>query len=476
MQNSRLLELLLTFSPAELTAFGKYLRSPFFNQREDVIKLFDYFFEKKAIKRAGVFDKTTVYESIFPKEKYDEKKLGYTTSFLYQLAQEFIVHNERRASGDAEFHLQLAKSMRRRGLERQYETALKKAEEALAAQPYRNRDYHYLHQQLQLERYESEARQRRIPIAIGTRSFQAMADETDTFFIANKLRQSCTALMHKAISQTDYRLDLLDEVMAQVERQQLQHVPAIGMYYFGYRALSEADSKPWFGQLREAMQLHFPLFPKDEMRDIFTLAVNYCIRQINTQRQASEQAFFLQQVFEIYQEGLENGVFLTEGVLSRFTYNNIANAGFGLKAFGWVEAFLKKYKNHLEPKHRESAYLFNLASLHFRQSDYGKVLELLTQAEFDDLLHQLDARRMLLRSYYELGEHNALDSLLDSFQAFLRRRRDVGYLRQHYLNLIRFTRKLLQTPASERAAREKLRGEIVDSKALAEREWLLGKV
>jgi len=159
-----------------------------------------------------------------------------------------------------------------------------------------------------------------------------------------------------------------------------------------------------------------------------------------------------------------------------FTYNNIANAGLGLKAFDWVEAFLTKYKDLLEPRHRESAYLFNLASLHFRKPDYGRAMELLTQAEFDDVLHNLDARRMLLRIYFDLGEVAALDSLLDSFTIFLRRRRDVGYLRQHYLNLIRFTKKLLQTPASERAAREKLRSEITDCKALAEREWLLGKL
>ncbi|MBK9016382.1 MAG: hypothetical protein IPM82_21200 [Saprospiraceae bacterium] len=157
------------------------------------------------------------------------------------------------------------------------------------------------------------------------------------------------------------------------------------------------------------------------MRELTTLAVNCCIRQINTRREAGEQAFWLGQVFEIYKEGLDNQVFIENGVLSRFTYNNIANAGLGLKAFDWVEGFLTKYKDLLEPRHRESAYLFNLASLHFRKPDYGRALELLTQAEFDDVLHNLDARRMLLRIYFDLGEVTALDSLLDSFTIFLRR-------------------------------------------------------
>lgn len=472
MQNSRLLELLRNLTPAELTAFGKYLRSPFFNHRDDVVRLFDYFFEKKEAKREKVFDKKIVFESVFPGERFDDKKLSYAMSFLYQAAQNFLVYNELMGSGEAAFQIHLARSMRRRGLSRPFETALKKAEDALANQPHRNTDFHYLSHLLHLEKYESGLSERRT----ASRSFREMAGETDLYFIATKLRQGCTALMHKAVSETSYRLDLLGEVLAQVERQQLQSVPAIGIFYYAYRALTEEDSKPWFGRLREAMRQHFQQFPKAEMRDIYTLAVNYCIRQINTQREAGGHEFYLRQVFEIYREGLENEVFTDGGVLSRFTYNNIANAGLGLKAFDWVEDFLKKYKDLLEPRHRESAYLFNLASLHFRRSDYGRVLELLTQTEFDDLLHQLDARRMLLRSYFELGELTALDSLLDSFQAFLRRRRDVGYLRQNYLNLIRFTRKLLQTPAGDWAAREKLRSEIVEAKALAEREWLLGKV
>jgi hypothetical protein len=469
MQNSRLHELLQSFSPTELTAFGKYLRSPFFNHREDVVRLFDYFFKKKETKRAGVFDKAVVFENIFPQATYDEKQLGYTMSFLLKSAESFLVYEEMAKSGEAVFQLHLAKAVKKKGLEKHFSTAIKKAEKALAEQPHRNIDYHYFNHLLHLEKYETGAMEKRT----ASRSFQEMADETTVFFIASKLRQSCTALMHKAISQTDFKMDFLEEILAQVERHQWHQLPAIGMYYYGFKALSDMDNPTWFDQLRLAMKRYFHHFPNPEMRDIYTLAVNYCIRQINTQKGAQGQSFHLQQVFDIYKEGLDNGVFLNNGTLSRFTYNNIANAGLGLKAFEWVERFLFDYKPQLEPKHQESSYLFNLASLYFRKPDYDRALKLLTQAEFDDLLHNLDARRMLLRIYFDLGEIDALDSLLDSFSIFLRRRRDIGYLRQNYLNLIRFTKKLLQVPQGDKDTRKKLRVEIEATKALAEREWLL---
>jgi hypothetical protein len=359
--------------------------------------------------------------------------------------------------------------MRKKGLERHFETAINKAEKALQGQAYRNMDFHFDSYQLFLEKYEAGALAKRT----ASQSFQEMADESTLFFIASKLRQACTALMHKAVSETDYTLDFLPEILQRVEQRQLHQLPAIGIYYYGYKTLSEMEEPRWFEQLREGMKEHFQQFPKTEMRDIYTLAVNYCIRQINTQRGAQGQSFYLQQVFDIYKEGLSSGVFLNNGILSRFTYNNIANAGLGLKAFDWVEQFLNDYKIRLDKRHRESAYLFNLASLYFRKPDYDKALELLTQAEFDDILHNLDARRMLLRIYYDLGEFDALDSLLDSFSIFLRRRRDIGYLRQNYLNLIRFTKKILHVQMGDAAAREKLKNEIEKCKALAERKWLL---
>jgi hypothetical protein len=472
MKNSRLHELLSKLSASELTALGKYLNSPFFNQRTDVRVLFEYYKTHKDSHSGRALDDQAVWEALFPEEAYNEKQYRYLRSFLHRAIQDFLVHRDVANLSELAYFTRLTRLLRQRGLEQQAGTALKKAGKALHLSPLRNIDFCEEAYQYHAQRYESEARQRRAAAS----SFQDMAEASDMHFVANKLRQGCTAHVYRAITEADYKLEMLAESLALVERKGWQQIPAIGLYYYAYRALTESDARHWFEQFRTAMNHHFQQFTRAEMRDLYTLAVNYCIRQINTRQEKTQQALFLQQVFEIYQEGLDKGVFMEEGVLSRFTYNNIANAGMGLKAFEWVESFLNSYRKALEPAHQESAYAFNLASLHFRRSNYGEVLKLLTQTEFQDLLHQLDARRMLLRSYYELDELTALDSLLDSFHIFLRRRRDIGYLRQNYLNLIRLTRKLLQTPAHDKGSLASLKQEVLSCKSLAERDWLLEKL
>lgn len=66
----------------------------------------------------------------------------------------------------------------------------------------------------------------------------------------------------------------------------------------------------------------------------------------------------------------------------------------------------------LYPAERDMLFTYNLAYWYFQQQDYNRALPLLQQVDFEDPLNNLDVRRMLLRSYVELEEHSALDSLL----------------------------------------------------------------
>ena len=104
-------------------------------------------------------------------------------------------------------------------------------------------------------------------------------------------------------------------------------------------------------------------------------------------------------------------------------------------------------------------------------------MPLLLQVELKDVLHNLDARRMLLRGYFELEEYDALDSLLDSFSRYIHRQKEIGgYHRINYLNLIHFVKRLIKLKDTNQASLNNLRHEIEGAKNVAEQEWLLTKV
>ncbi|MCB0575836.1 MAG: hypothetical protein KDC61_14860, partial [Saprospiraceae bacterium] len=127
----------------------------------------------------------------------------------------------------------------------------------------------------------------------------------------------------------------------------------------------------------------------------------------------------------------------------------------------------------LHLRERDNLYRYNLAYLRFQQRDYASAMPLLQQVDLEDPLNNLDARRMLLRSYYELGEWSALESLLQSFSAYLRRQKNLGYHRVTNENLILFTKKLMDRDRRDRAAAAALRTAIDATPDVAERAWLL---
>jgi len=77
MNKSRLSEIFKSLDKREVKQLRKWVRSPFFNQREDVILLFDYLDKNRPLDKPNKLDRKYIFSKIFPNEKYDEKKIGY---------------------------------------------------------------------------------------------------------------------------------------------------------------------------------------------------------------------------------------------------------------------------------------------------------------------------------------------------------------------------------------------------------------
>jgi hypothetical protein len=83
---------------------------------------------------------------------------------------------------------------------------------------------------------------------------------------------------------------------------------------------------------------------------------------------------------------------------------------------------------------------------------------------------------MLVRSYYELGEQDALESLLQSFGAFLNRQKNLGYHQELNLNFVRLMLRLVKLSARDETAKASLLKDVLAEKQVAEREWLIEKM
>jgi len=89
----------------------------------------------------------------------------------------------------------------------------------------------------------------------------------------------------------------------------------------------------------------------------------------------------------------------------------------------------------------------------------------------------MGAKVSLLKIYYELGEYNALESLLDSFKAYIKRNKEISdYRKQSYLSLIRYLQKVQNHNFYDKKIRQKLLEEIKKEPQLPERQWIINQI
>ncbi|MEZ4960031.1 MAG: hypothetical protein R2830_09485 [Saprospiraceae bacterium] len=465
MENSRLTALLQTLDRKEQRELRKFIASPYFNQRQDVADLFEVLV-KCINDNQPLPGKEETHRLLYgPGEVFDDHKVRMAMSFLLKLAEQYLVQRAFFEDSLA-VKTKLAAIYRQRNLPRHFERTMREAQEGHRQQQFRNAGFHARTHRMLTEQFRFNLTQRRMV----DYNLQAITDHLDVAYFAQKLRQTCTLLSHQAVYKKEYDFGLLQAVLRHIEEQNLTAHPAIAVYYYCYQSLVQPDDPAYFHQLKNLLVTEGDKFPPDEISDLYLLAINYCIRQYNKGGHG-----FLADEFDLYKEGLKKGYLLSNGTLSRFTYRNAVTVGLALKEFDWVEIFLREFKSKLEKGQQQSMYSFNLARLEFERQHFGSALQLLQKTTFDDILLDLAARALILKIFYEMDAHDALESHLDAMQRFIRRKEVISYHGEHYLNLAQFTRRLMEAQFDKKAL-EALKADIEKTEAVAERNWLLRQV
>lgn len=472
MQKSNLIAILKQLPKKDWREFRKFVRSPYFNQQDDIIRMFDYIDEAINILPPIALNREKVFKKVFPNEVFEEQKLRHKTSLLFKILKRYLTQAEFE-NDKIQTQQYLCNSFRKKGMLKFFKKELVQSQHLLEQEIYRDSNFYFKNYELGMEEAGFTIGKERKK----TKNFQSLADHLTISYVSSMLRLSCEIQSHQTLSNQIYDLKLLPKILELVASDFYLEVPTIYLYYHCYNAFGKlennktADSEIHFQEFKKLIQQHWKLFPPSEIRNIYLYAINYCIKRLN-----SGDRQFIREAFELFRSGLKNETLLEEGILSSFTYKNITRLGMALSENEWVESFLENYKKYLSPRERENTWRYNLAFVYFQQTKYKQAMQLLLQVEFKDVLNNMDARRILLKSYFELKEYNALESLLDSFSRYIHRQKEIGYHRENYLNFIRFVKKIIQGRMDDKKNIEQLKQEIEMTSGLVEREWLLEKL
>lgn len=467
MENSHLLNILKTFSPVELRECRKWIQSPAHNLRQDVEKLYDLLVKSGLGNEDLTLDKQRLFGKIFPGEPYDDAKMRQCMHFLLKAIEDFLCYQILEKQ-EVRRRVILATEFSKRKLEKAPFRAIKQAETELQKLPFRNLEYHqqlsYLNKEKSVLNFYEQGEKRTSQV-----NLQEVSDGLDVAFIAEKLQQACLILSHKAVYKTEYSIGLLDAVLEEAKTKDYLNIPAVAVYYYIYLTIADKGDTQHFELLNAQIKENGHYFPAEELKDIYQHAINYCIGKVNI-----GDATFWSKAFALMKAGIEKKVlFETSELLSKFTFLNVVSIGVRLEEYDWVKNFIAQYAQFLNENIREETVAYCRAILFTGMKDYRHAMPLLAQLETSDILINLNAKKMLLKIYYEQNEFDVLESLLESFRIYLKRKEVISYHKPIYGNLIYYTKKLLKANPYKKDQIEKLRLEITEAKQLTEKQWLL---
>lgn len=465
MKNSKLIHLLSAFSREEMESFDDFLRSPFFNQREDLVQLFGYIKNLFPDFHEAGLDKEKVFLSAFPGEPFDEKLLAYRMNYLLQQGERFLsIRSFERSRFLPRLHLM--EELVNRNLEKEFQFVHTK-----------------LNRQLEeVEMIDSESYYYRFRIGeIGDQLFmtkderrydpnlELASDNLDRFYLSKKLRMMGEMINRQHIFSQPFNQRIHDWIMEGLEDSDALDCPLIKTYYHILKMLGkEEGAQEQYAEVKSLFQASLASFSGTDKQNILSHLLNFCIRQI---REQVDRRPFLEEALNLYIFGIESKIYLPNNQLSPWHFKNIIKLAFNLGDFDWAENFMYQYSPNLQEAFRENALYFNLADLHYQKKEYAKAMKFLNQVEFTDIHYNLNAKLLLLKIYYELDEEEALLSLLASFSVYLKRNKYLSNdLRKTYENFCKLLARIMRRNPKKWPA---IKHDIQHTSPITDRKWLM---
>lgn len=466
MKNNLLFQILEKLPKKEFIQIKRFVSSPFFNTSDKLSMVLAYLIN--CIKKGKVPTKQLLFQEIFGSTAtYDDHKVRLLLSDLLKVVEEYLVYQQIKGN-KASRNVALSCYYRKVGLEKHFDRTYKKVVLQLEELPYRNQTYFSLKNKIEWEQYELKLSKKRGSII----NLQELGQDFDIAYFSSRLRQACFLKAQQVILSMEYDFSWIEQIIEHLKEKKWLSIPAISLYYSAYQLYSSNKEADNFESLKRQILVHGSLFPPDEIRDIYLLAINYCIRKVN-----NNQKIYQQESLDLYKAGLASGCFLENGILSKFTYANIVAFGLMVQDFDWVANFIVQYKNSLKKEDRNSSFCFNMARLEYTSNkNYDAALEYLQKVNDKDVLNTLNSKVLQLRIYFEIKAFDLLGSHLEAMANFVRRKQVIGFHKENYTNIIKYTQKLLKLNPFDAHAHTQLAKDIGFEKVLSERDWLLGQL
>lgn len=435
MQNTRLIQLLKTFSLQEFKQFRDFVNSPFYNKNKNVISLLSVL--KKFYPEFGnrLPGEEIIFKTVFPKEEYDYFKLKNIVSDLLALGKEFLSVS---MFGKNE-HVRnkfLLEQFRDRNLDSMFLQLYKGYNEKLNLNPVR--DEYYFYYQFDLAEELKSFYSPREP-NFHQNLFQDQLENFVSFALIKMIRLYNTMLHENKQNNAVFDLKMFEETFHYIKKNKNENNPTLLMYYYIVLLQMENEEK-YFFELKKLINENFSRFSHFDIYMYFLHMSGFCADMYNVKCRAD----FAREHFLLSKENFDRGT-IEMGKIMYPDFMNHVKIAVRAGEYEWAEKYMDKFKDTLSAEYKNETLNFCYGYINFRKGNLEKALDLFSQSNFPNFILKVQVKIFLLQIYYEKEYYEQALAMIDTFRHYLLREKNLieGY-RKSFAEFARITNELIR--------------------------------
>lgn len=476
MNNSKLIEILKTFSKQELKEFENFLSSPFFKKQRNLVPLFKLLKQSFPEFNASSVEKEKLYKKLYPGEKYNDQIMRTLSSEMVKMAEEFLVQIRLRNSPNL-YNKFLLDEFFLRGLNNFFENKVKQAENLITGKP-------PFDEQTIFDLYEID--NSKINFYLDKNDYntycKAYFNYSDHFSVLSILKLIKSKDQFLLYSR-DYNINFgenlvdiffdnvnFDAVLERAKKTSHPYYQHIKIFYLLHK-IHQDDNEDIYYKVKKEFLNHISKFGHEEKYHIFAQFEIFCINKIH-----SGNRDFYKELFDVYDLMIKNNAYtLTPHEnMNAMTFRNIVLTTIKINKPAWLKDFINKFSQELSEEWRDNMRYYSYAYYYFELGNYVSALENINKVQYELFTFKADVKNMLLKIYYELGYFEQAFSTIDSYKHYISSNKEMTeFYRGYYRRFLKIYNELLKSKINK----TKLDKDFLFRKdeSYPEKDWLIQK-
>jgi len=430
LESNFLYKILKSLNEKEFRDFGKFINSPFHNNRSEICRFYDAIKKSYPEFKSDEIQNEKLFKKIYPGKKFSGVLYRKIMSLTSNLALEYL-NIDSFKNNKLDFNVKLLYLLYDRNLSDAFRKKSVQIEKLLD-ESFHHAEYYELRFKYtsKLNGYLSDK--------VNIPDYQKEIDEFIEEFIVIIFHLYHRLLVTQNIVNVSFNLRFYDSVFEFLKSFDFSNNTLISLYY-NLVNLTKTQDEKYFYELIKVQEKFYKKLTPLYLYNVFVTLADFSMNKISKGDIKYKKIYFdlTKKYFKDFKTKIETGY------LNPVLFSSIVRNAASLKEFEWVESFISAYSVQLEPDQIEESLNYAYADVEFSKGNFEKSLEYIYKVNPVKVSMKINSKKIQIMNFFELGYHIELNSLLDSFKHFFHREKSIGEtLRKRNLPFIKYISEL----------------------------------